>query len=573
MADSIRYRGWVHDASSSDIDRTGPLYSLESAGHTRVDTASSLGLLIGYVANTSPADQRELLQDILENPAGCRDRTFLDWEGNFTLVILDIQTPGLVIYRNFISTSMTYFIERGHGLAFGDCMASIASPDRQFEISSSSLPLLYLYRTIPGPATIAKGVRTLEPGQCLTYASGRLTIEQAQSIPVSDVHVESTSNVADLIEGTMAAVIADIGRHAPSAVNLLSGGVDSSYIQAHWNQCFPARRTSACAVLDHAYTRPDLEYALEMAGAMGTDHRSVRITAPVEGLLSGIVASTGEMPNHVQSCYFGFLAEKLAESGFDSVLCGEGADSLFGTSLSIENARATRWSKRLPWRPVRRLASRLATWTGHPSLAGVLVFPDRLRDPLAWPHPFNTAGAFTDWDAVAMCFSSDEIRNAFEYRHRFVRNLGSAEDLLTFAHNIALFCEGVNTAATWTLLTQQHGVRMFCPFLDSRMVRLAMGLGEIWRFDRQVSKAGLKAALSRHVPEHMVLRPKLGFGQPIFEWLGEDGALRGLVDSIETPDFVPRTVMESRCTSPSWFLYTLLCHDLWRRSYTSARNA
>ena len=40
-------------------------------------------------------------------------------------------------------------------------------------------------------------------------------------------------------------------------------------------------------------------------------------------------------------------------------------------------------------------------------------------------------------------------------------------------------------------------------------------------------KKALKQALARHLPEELVRRPKLGFGQPIFQWLAEQGRLRG----------------------------------------------
>jgi hypothetical protein len=62
-------------------------------------------------------------------------------------------------------------------------------------------------------------------------------------------------------------------------------------------------------------------------------------------------------------------------------------------------------------------------------------------------------------------------------------------------------------------------------------------------------------------------RTKLGFGQPIFEWLAPGGQLRPWVERIGRYDFVERRAWQSCLARPNWFLYSLLCFDLWHKLF------
>jgi asparagine synthetase B (glutamine-hydrolysing) len=108
---------------------------------------------------------------------------------------------------------------------------------------------------------------------------------------------------------------------------------------------------------------------------------------------------------------------------------------------------------------------------------------------------------------------------------------------------------------------------LLCPFLDSRVVRLAMNLAPSVRFRFRRPKDLLKRSLARQAPAFLATRKKLGFGQPIFEWLAPGGQLRPLVERIEDYPFVDRGALERSLAQPNWFLYSLLCYDLWHKRF------
>jgi asparagine synthetase B (glutamine-hydrolysing) len=116
-------------------------------------------------------------------------------------------------------------------------------------------------------------------------------------------------------------------------------------------------------------------------------------------------------------------------------------------------------------------------------------------------------------------------------------------------------------------LFNRAGADLVCPFLDSRVLRFVLNLGPEARFRFRRPKALLKAALVRNGAGALAHRSKLGFGQPIFEWLMPGGQLRPLAESLGSYDFVDRRALQSSLASPNWFLYSLLCFDLWHKLF------
>jgi hypothetical protein len=132
-------------------------------------------------------------------------------------------------------------------------------------------------------------------------------------------------------------------------------------------------------------------------------------------------------------------------------------------------------------------------------------------------------------------------------------------------HAIGYLAEAIDSASLWTTLFNRAGADLYCPFLDSRMLGFVFNLQPAARFPFRRPKALLKAALVRNGVGALADKPKLGFGQPIFEWLGPGGQLRPLVDAISPHDFLDRRTLQSSLARPNWFLYSLLCFDLWHK--------
>jgi hypothetical protein len=112
-------------------------------------------------------------------------------------------------------------------------------------------------------------------------------------------------------------------------------------------------------------------------------------------------------------------------------------------------------------------------------------------------------------------------------------------------------------------LFDQAGAELFCPYLDSRMVRLAVVLA--WGPGRH--RDLLRHALARHTLPELAERPRIDFEPPLQSWLAPGGRLAPLIEHIGTHDFVEARTFRQARTQPSGFLYRLLCYDLWHKLF------
>jgi asparagine synthase (glutamine-hydrolysing) len=526
------------------------------------------GLANGEAGGTAPA---ALLPIVLEHYRRHQDLPIEHLEGSFTIAVVDGESGRLVLYRNMVGTGFTYYTRTSDGLWFGSNLADLVrSLPRVPGPNNEVLPAYFLFRFVPGRQTLFENVFRLMPGEFLLYDGRQLRRTQRQTIRGMRGSRQSGRDVVDAVEDTMDRVLSDCASFHPHAVNLLSGGVDSSYIQFHWNKVrletdeAPGTYTAS---VDHPGTRADDDYAISAARALGTKHTLVPIDVPIATCLTETIDGTGEPPNHVQSCFFRFLARDLAGRGIDTALCGEGADSLFGVGETIVSQMALRLSRAIPGRPLREWAAVLAERSGHPRFSASLRLANRLNDAGALDHPLNQVAVFTEQSAVTACFGEPAVTEGFALRRALLDHYQVGDDLLEQVNFMGYLGEAMDSGSLWTTLFELEGGEMLCPFLDSRMIRLVLSMDTRERYPFRKPKEVLKRALRRQAPSELADRAKRGFSQPIFEWLAPGGQLRPLVEQIGLYEFVNPDVLAASRRKPNWFLYSLLCYDLWHKLF------
>ncbi len=532
----------------------------------------SLALLLrGYIrpsGDTKPLNLEAVAQELrcqyLENNELAVDGL----EGSFTLALLDGQAGRVILYRNLVGAGFTYYHAGRDGFRFGSNLAELVETARITPRENLlALPTFFLYRFVPGPETLFDRYFRLLPGEQVTWDGRAVTCWQRHSF--ADLVTSRTSgDPVEAVEETMSRILADCAAHRPDTANLLSGGVDSSYLQAVWNRVTGANRPRSFSIsVDHPRSQPDTDYALTAAWALRTDHTFVPANGPYADYLLDLLAATGEPPNHVQSAYFGHLARTMMANGTTTGLCGEGADSLFGLGCAnqIHNARIARYL--LPFGILRQAAAVVSGSLGFNRVAETCRLADGISDFVDLKHPANSVASFADWPAVEACFGRDGVVEAAAGRRALLDRFGVSDDPLDRLHAAGYLGEAADSASLWTTLFNAAGADLLCPFLDSRLLRLALNLPRHVRYRFRRPKDLLKRALTRHVGDEMARRPKLGFGQPIFEWLAPGGQLRSRAERLGRHEFVEAATLNRSLRKPNWFLYSLLCYDQWHRLF------
>ena len=499
------------------------------------------------------------------------DVDYLD--GNFTIALIDSSSCRVILYRNLIGLGSTYYYSETDSFCFGGNLAQLSSfTGLPRLVNNDALPSLFLFRCIPGRETLLKGYYRLLPGEEVRWEQGTLRRRQRHTFANLKLSFPLINAVEadDAIHATMTEVLRDCASHRPSTVNLLSGGVDSSYLQAIWNTSVATDSTllrSFCISIDHPTTWADTNYAVSASQQLGSHHQLIPANDSYFEYMRDALELTAEPLNHVQSAYFGHLARHLHKQGVRAALCGEGADSLFGVSLANQIHNAQTLQSVFPFG--RRLRNFLATVCDHfgfKRLGYTFRLADYLDDDSWLHHPINRVAMFSDLDTVQACFGNDSIQAAFRGRTSLVDQLQVGPNPLQRLHAAGLLGEATDSAGLWSTLFQTAGVDLLCPFLDSRILRLAWSLPEQVRFPYRQPKEILKRALAKLSSRQLAYRPKLGFGQPIFEWLAPGGQLHPYLEHLGRHSFVSRPLLQQMLKTPNWFLYTLLVYDTWHRT-------
>ncbi len=544
---------------------------LDAAGPScRLFTWDGLALLLrGYARGPSGLDAERLAQEIRGHYLEHGELAVDGLEGSFTLALLDAALGRILLYRNLVGSGFTYYHVGPHGFQFGSNLAALvdasgASP----QPNRSALPGFFLYRCVSGRETLFESFYRLLPGEEICWGGNSLKRRQRHSL----AHLVATPIDADpveAVEDTLATVLRDYAGLQPRPANLLSGGIDSSYLQALWNRVAPGEGLppSYSISVDHPRTWADTDYAVTASRWLGTRHLLVHADGDYANYLIETLATTGEPPNHVQSAYFGLLARSMVARGTPVGLCGEGADSLFGLGLANQVHNATLLRRLLPGRWLQGAAAATFGLLGGDRLAATFRLAAQLDNLAYAEHPVNRVAAFTDLQAVTACFGSAAVAQAAAQRRQLLDLYELPADPMQRLHAMGFLAEAMDSASLWATLFAGVGGDLLCPFLDSRLLRFALSLPANIRFPFRRPKDLLKRALGRHVPASMVHRPKLGFGQPIFEWLAPGGQLELLVADIGGHDFLDLPTLERLRARPSWFLYSLLCYDLWHQLF------
>lgn len=506
------------------------------------------------------------------------ERCVARFRGMFAFALWDARTQVLILGRDRFGEKPLYFLESGAGLVFASEISALkAWPGFVARLDATQVPRYLQYRYLPGPATLLKGVRKLQPGCLLRWHAGRWTEARYYTPPDARPPVSRFSDfesAASMLRELLEQVVrlqmqADVPFGA-----FLSGGLDSSAIVGlmalHSSQ--PVQ-TFSVGFEELAFS--ELGHARRVAQHFGTRHHELVVTSRlmVDSLedanrfRDAPVAEPADVPI--------LLLARQAASQVKMVLGGEGADEVFA---GYPKHRVAALEDRHPGlmaagRRVARLLSpgsldwadaRIRTAVEASTLDGVQARKARWFGSLApqavemlcgsAPTDLLGDGAFP-FDVDARCSS---LRSSlhFDQTSWLPDNLLERGDRMTMA----------------------AGLEARLPYLDPEVVALASSLPDGWRLDRHGGKRILKAAVRSLLPTDILDRPKAGFTMPTSLWLrthlhenvrqmllGADALVGNLFRRAEVRRLVEEHLSGRRDRQK--ILWTLLNLEIWLRCH------
>ncbi len=402
-------------------------------------------------------------------------------DGKFALALYDADRQRLLLARDRLGIKPLYYLDTPSGFWFASEMKCLLLvPDFSPAVDREALDLLLALKHIPGDRTLLDGVRMLPPGSRLVYdlSEHSFTIEAFYRTPVAPSATPAGEACLEVQRLFDRAVAKRLMSDVPLGI-ALSGGLDSSAVcasVAHLTGRPP--RTFSVYVGDRVN---ELHFARLVAEQYHTDHEEIVVTPDALPAVIPLVLWHLEEPLSISELPTYYLGQAIGKR-LKVVLCGEGADELFGgyKRFGLISLAPRQPPSLLAWAYIR----------------GLNGLGTRERQHLYAPaqRPYRSPNA-TGWWRHMMAEEREPVMNRllrYELRYQ-LRSQVMRLDKLTMA----------------------HGVEARCPFLDRELVDYVANLPPSLKVRGRREKILLKAAMASRLPREIIERRKFGMSNPV----------------------------------------------------------
>ena len=451
-------------------------------------------------------------------------------EGEFALLLWDGRRRRLIGARDPFGVRPLVWARSEGRVCLASTARGLHALGVPLDVDPDAVLRSFHHQYLPCGHTPWAGVRALLPGWILTVDAAGL-VERAWRLPPL-ARAERVDDPEGELRRALTAAVADrLDADVPVGCQL-SGGVDSAAVLAL------AGRGRDAFTVSFPGDRDEVDDAREAARALGARLHVVE-AAPetlLEALPEAVMESGGLCINGHGAAKL-LLARAARSAGVKALLTGEGADGLFFGYLHLRQDLLG---------PSADLEAENGTTAGIHLAEGLSLPVDGVARRLGFVPSFLAAKASLGHRASSL-LNPD------------LRALGSGRDLLV---ELVDACDVPGNLAPvdvssllWTRLCLSGsilgvlndpvellgGVEGRLPFLDSRVVALAMRLPHSWKVRPGQGKSVLRAAMQGVLPDTVRWRPKRPFMAPPLA--AEAGFRDRLLDTLPR-DLLDRAAVE-----------------------------
>lgn len=507
--------------------------------------------------------------------------------GMFAFAIWDARHRVLTLCRDRFGEKPLFYGWIGDDLAFAsELKAFYAHPGWRGSINRDALTAFMRYSYVPAPWSIWEGVRKLTPGSFVAFSAMTKTGDLPKPEIYWSMRQKMLSGQDDrLVDPVMATEELErllsqaVKRQSLSDVPLgafLSGGIDSSTVVALMQkQSMQRIKTFSIGFAETSFNEAD--HARGVARHLATDHTEMIVSpADARDVIPNLAqiydepfADSSQIPTH--------LVAMLARRSVTVALSGDGGDELFGGyNRHVWGARLHRRFGAMPM-PARRLIAAIfrliapepANTLGH--VAGRFV-PQRFRI-LRVGDQIEKIGRILkarNFDEMYRLLSSidDEpehtVLQGKESQSWFSEQMAGIDspidplDRMTLSDSLSYLTDDILQKVDRAAMSVSLETRV--PFLDKDVAEFSCRTSPDMKVRGGQGKWLVRQVLDRHVPQHLIDRPKTGFGIPRDDWIR--GPLKDWATDLLAPERLGRQ---------GWFDIKRVGH-VWAEHQSGARN-
>ena len=490
--------------------------------------------------------------------------------GMFAFAIWDRNKKKLLLGRDRLGIKPLYYTINDGNFFFGSEIKSIL----QFEEIKRSVNFHALHefltlQYVPGPETMFRNIKKLQPGHILTYQKGKIIIKKYWDIKIEPlIKMEENACSEHILNLLKDSVKMRLMSEVPLGV-YLSGGLDSSAIVAIMSMVSDEPVKTYTVGFDHP--TDEFKYAKIIAEQFNTDHQELIVKADTTKILPEIVWHFDE-PNADPASLPTYLMSKITKKKLTVVLVGEGGDETFAGYQKYKIMLMTSKYKYLFPKSTAYIASALSRFVPNKNLRKYLEFASEFipligKDSDAYQK--ISALGFTQKEKNELY--SKKLRNLKLKENSIKTYLTGSYDLfkrmMSFDMKVWL-CDRLLMKVD--KMTMASSIEARVPLLDHKLVEFANTIPVNLRLEKRV----FKRAVSKILPKVIVKRKKHGFAVPISTWF--EGELKEIaiqvLDKLHKQDYFRYNYIQDLLKNPQKFrnnhkLWNLLNFDIWHKIY------
>ncbi len=436
--------------------------------------------------------------------------------GMFAFVVYN-KTDGTIFgARDIFGIKPFYYTVTENSFVFGsEIKALLGHPEFEKHLNEEALAHYLSFQYSPCEETFFSGVYKLPPAHSFVFKNGnikktRYFTPKFQTVAgVLDFYADEVDKAVR--ESVEAHKIADV-----EVGSFLSSGIDSSYI-------------AEAAKVDKTFTvgfesgdgdrYNEISYAKKFAETIGVENISKVITPSEYWSEFSKIQYHMDEPLADPAAIALYFVSKLASEHVKVVMSGEGADELFGGYRIYQEPLTLTLYDRLPF-ALRRVISKVCEHL--PQVHGINYLVRRGKT--IEERYIGNAKIFSKKERDKI-LKSDIAKNAPQPKilcDKFYDEVADKDTVTKMQYlDINMWLMGdILLKADKTSMANSLELRV--PFLDKKVLDLALTLPLNCRVNTVSTKLALRKAADKTLPSVTTQKDKLGFPVPIREWLCED---------------------------------------------------
>ena len=428
--------------------------------------------------------------------------------GMFAFCIYDKNKKELFIARDHFGIKPLYYYKTDDLFLFSSEIKSFLDiPGFKKELNKEMLGAYLTFSFTPGEKTFFKNVYKLSPGHYMTVnvETKDIQIEKYFTLKFEKTNKDYNTMVNEISntmkESTKYHLISDV-----EVGSFLSSGIDSSYLVSL------ARPDKTYTVGYDNKKYSEIDYAKDLTDRLGIKNITSKITKEeYMKAINDVYYHMDEPTTDACSIAVYFLS-KLASKDVKVVLSGEGADEFFGGYNSYDDNPYTK----LPLF-IRKFVAAICKILPKNKYTRYLIRRGKsLEDSYV-----SINRNFYDDELDDILKEKDYLKNKDilkdtynEYKNENELNKKLAIDIRYWlTDNILLIVDK---------MTMAFSIESRVPFTDIEVFKLASTLPKEYKIRNNQTKAALRDAAKKDIPNESYKKKKLGFPVPVREWIKDN---------------------------------------------------